>query len=88
MRLRLHILHAFSTTDVLSNDTNVNDLGALTLTLKLNNAFLDFVTARGQSIQQNISCLIYFEDGNQTSINFANDIYREREQHRSNEKRI
>ena len=36
---RLHILHAYSTNDALSNDTNVSDLVTLTSTLKLIIAF-------------------------------------------------
>ena len=39
MRKRLHISHAYSTNDALSNDTKVNDLVTLTLTLKLKIAF-------------------------------------------------
>ena len=39
-RERLHIRHAYSSNDALSNDTKVNDLVTLTLTLKLKIAFL------------------------------------------------
>ena len=38
-RKRLHIWHAYSTNDALSNDTKVNDLVTLNLTLKLKIAF-------------------------------------------------
>ena len=45
----IHIWHAYSTNDALSNDTKVNDLVTLTLTLTfaLKRAFLDFVAAGG-----------------------------------------
>ena len=39
--------HVYSTNDALSNDTKVNDLVTLTLTLKLKIAFSDFVATRG-----------------------------------------
>ena len=42
-RWRLHIWHAYSTNDALSNDTKVNNL----VTLKLKIAFFNFVAARG-----------------------------------------
>ena len=44
---RFHILHAYSTYDALSNDTNVDDLVTLTLTLCSKNSFLGFVAAGG-----------------------------------------
>ena len=40
-RLRLRILHAYSTNDALSNDSKVNDLVALTVTFTLKIAFTD-----------------------------------------------
>ena len=46
-RYRLHIWHAYSTNDALSNDTMFNNLVTLTLTLVLKIAFLDLAGTRG-----------------------------------------
>ena len=43
----LHIWHAYSNNDSLSNDTKVNDLVTLTLTFVLKIAFSDYVAAGG-----------------------------------------
>ena len=47
LRDRDFIWHAYSTNDARSNDTKVNDLVTLTLTLKLKIAFFNFVAAGG-----------------------------------------
>ena len=46
-RRRLHIWHAYSTNDALSNDTKVNYLVIVTLIFVLKIAFPDFVVAGG-----------------------------------------
>ena len=57
-RWRLHIWHAYTTNDALSNDNKFNDVVTLTFVFIILVAFLDFVAAGGLMFYKHV----YFSD--------------------------